>query len=96
MSTESGLASSVTSAAGCEAELGVDPAQDRAEGIGGEQRRGAAADEDGAHRHVPFSQHPAGEAHLASQVLGERGAIHSSGSGQLGGGVGVEVAVAAP
>ncbi len=80
-----------------EPELVPDRGQHPHEVGGGQQGRGAAADEDGADRARVVAEDLAGPADLLDQVGGVvvAGGQRPAGAAQLGGGVGVEVAVAA-
>ena len=81
--------------AGGEAELRGDRGQDRREVTRPEQRRRTAAEEDGD-RQVAVAQDPPSQPDLRDRGLGVRRPARPGLVAQLGGGVGVEVAVAAP
>ncbi len=79
--------------AGREAEFALDDPQDLAELPGREQSRGAAAEEHGGHRARRGAQHPAGQPDLRGSQ--RRVGVPRHPRPELGGGVGVEVAVPA-
>ncbi len=77
-----------------EAELGLDSGEDFAEVAGGQQCRRPAAEEHGAHRRRGGSQHLTRQSDLCHRKA--RVTVPGCPGAELHGGVGVEVAVAAP